>query len=81
MCSSSASHTRSALIAKEMMEMSNDVIKVDWLLCPICRNKTRTKLRQDTTLTNFPLFCPKCKKETLVNVRQLNTSIIKEPDA
>lgn len=58
-----------------------DEIKSKWLFCPICENKTRIKLRQDTTLTNFPLFCPKCKKETLVNVSQLNTSVIKEPGA
>ena len=52
-----------------------------WLLCPVCNNKTRIKLRADTLLENFPLFCPKCKKETLINVRELNLSIIKEPDA
>jgi len=54
---------------------------MDWLLCPICNNKTRTKVRQDTTLKNFPLFCHKCKNETLVDVEQFNISIIKEPDA
>jgi ribosomal protein L44E len=54
--------------------------KEEWLMCPTCKSKTRIKLREDTTLTNFPLFCPKCKQETLVNVQQLNTSII-EPDA
>ncbi|MDE7330921.1 MAG: cysteine-rich KTR domain-containing protein [Lachnospiraceae bacterium] len=27
------------------------------------------------------MFCPKCKQEMLINVRQLNLSIIKEPDA
>ena len=52
-----------------------------WLLCPVCNNKTRIKLRADILLENFPLFCPKCKQETLINVRQLNLSIIKEPDA
>ena len=52
-----------------------------WLLCPVCINKTRIKVRVDTVLENFPLFCPKCKQETLVSVEQLNTSIIKEPDA
>ena len=52
-----------------------------WLLCPICKNKTRVKVRDDTELINFPLFCPKCKQESLVNVKQLNISIIKEPDA
>ncbi len=29
----------------------------------------------------FPLFCPKCKQETLRNVRQMNMSVIREPDA
>ena len=52
-----------------------------WLLCPVCRNKTRIKVRTDTVLVNFPLFCPKCKQETLINVKQLNTTVIKEPDA
>jgi len=52
-----------------------------WLLCPICKSKTRVKVRDDTELTNFPLFCPKCKQESLVNVKQLNMSTIIEPDA
>lgn len=53
----------------------------EWALCPLCNNKTRIKLREDTELKNFPLFCPKCRQETLINVRQLNISVIKEPDA
>lgn len=56
-------------------------MKEEWLLCPICNNKTRLKVRLDTVLENFPLFCPKCKKETIINVRQLNICIIKEPGA
>ncbi|HJA51136.1 MAG TPA: cysteine-rich KTR domain-containing protein [Candidatus Fusicatenibacter intestinipullorum] len=52
-----------------------------WLLCPIYKNKTRIRLREDTVLEHFPLFCPKCKQETLINVKQLNISVIKEPDA
>lgn len=51
-----------------------------WLLCPVCGNKTRLKLREDTVLEKFPLFCPKCKQETLINVRQMNISVIREPD-
>lgn len=53
----------------------------EWVLCPICQNKTRTKIREDTVLQNFPLFCPKCKQETIVNIQKLNISVIKEPDA
>ena len=52
-----------------------------WVLCSICNNKTRTKLRKDTELKNFPLFCPKCKNETLINAKQFNITVIKEPDA
>lgn len=52
-----------------------------WLLCPICKNKTRIKLRTDTELKNFPLFCPKCKQETLINAKELHITVIKEPDA
>lgn len=55
--------------------------KTEWLLCPVCGNKTRDKIWADTELRNFPLFCPKCKQETLVNVKQLHISFIKEPDA
>lgn len=53
----------------------------EWILCPICRNKTRVKIRLDTELKNFPLFCPKCKRETLIKVKQLHISIIEKPDA
>ncbi len=52
-----------------------------WLLCPVCGNKTRLKLREDTVLEKFPLFCPKCKQETLINVPQMNMSVIREPEA
>lgn len=55
--------------------------KDEWVLCPICRSKTRIKIRPNTVLENFPLFCPKCKQETLISVKELHTSVIKEPDA
>ena len=54
---------------------------MEWVTCPVCERKTRIKIRPDTILENFPLFCPKCKKETLICVKQLNISVIKEPDA
>lgn len=55
--------------------------KDEWILCPICGNKTRVKIRDNTVLENFPLFCPKCKKETIINVKQMNISVSKETDA
>ena len=52
-----------------------------WVICPVCNNKTRTKIRNDTELINFPLFCPKCKHESLIKVKNLQVTVIKEPDA
>ena len=39
---------------------------IKWVLCPICGNKTRTMMQEDTELKNFPLYCPKCKQQTFV---------------
>ena len=43
----------------------------EWILCPVCKSKTRIKIRPDTVLKNFPLYCPKCKQEALINVKEL----------
>lgn len=56
-------------------------MKTEWILCPICGNKTRNKIRTDTVLINYPLFCPKCKQEMLISVKNMKLSVIKEPDA
>jgi len=53
----------------------------DWIMCPVCDNKTRLKIRKDTIIENFPLYCPKCKQETLIRIEQLNISVVREPDA
>ncbi|MBS6722951.1 MAG: cysteine-rich KTR domain-containing protein [Clostridiales bacterium] len=55
--------------------------EIQWVLCPICHNKTRLKIRRDTVLINFPLYCPKCKQETLITAHHMNITVIKEPDA
>lgn len=54
--------------------------KIKWILCPVCGNKTRDRIREDTELKNFPLYCPKCKQENLISVKQMNITIIKESD-
>lgn len=64
-----------------MIAVSRKANLSEWILCPICGNKTRLKIRADTELKNSPLFCPKCKQESLINAKQLNISLIKEPDA
>ena len=27
----------------------------EWIICPICGNKTRDRVREDTVLNNYPL--------------------------
>lgn len=61
--------------------MEGSLTKREWIICPICGSKTRSQIRGDTVLLNFPLYCPKCKQESLIEVKNLNISIIKEPDA
>ena len=48
-----------------MIEINNSS-HTTWLICPICKSKTRTKLRKDTVL---------------IEVKNLYIKIIKEPDA
>ena len=49
-----------------------------WVICPVCKSKTRVKLRQDTVLVNFPLFCPKCKQESVISAENMKISIVGE---
>ena len=56
-------------------------MKLEWIRCFICGSKTRDRIRSDTTMKNYPLYCPKCKQETLINVKELQVTVIKEPDA
>ena len=55
--------------------------QAEWVLCPICHNKTRIRVREDTELKNFLLYCPKCRNEVLINLKKKHISVIKEPDA
>ena len=54
--------------------------KAKWIHCPVCGNKTRDRIREDTVLKNYPLYCPKCKQETLIEVTDLQITVITEPD-
>lgn len=54
--------------------------KAKWIHCPVCRNNTRDRIREDTVLKNYPLYCPKCKQETLIEVNNLQITVITEPD-
>ena len=47
--------------------------RTEFIRCPICGNKTRDKVREDTIL--------KSKSECLIDVEQFHISVIKAPDA
>lgn len=49
--------------------------KQQWILCPVCGNKTRTMIQEDTEMRNFPRYCPKCKKETIINVHDIKITL------
>ena len=59
----------------------NRLNKNEWIRCPICGSKTRDRIREDTVLKNYPLYCPKCKQETLIEAKNLQITVITEPDA
>ncbi len=40
-------------------------------------NKTRTMIRENTELKNFPLYCPKCKQESLIDAKDLQVTVLK----
>ena len=44
--------------------------KGEFIRCPRCGQKTRTKVLPGTVLIEFPLFCPKCKRELVVSFRR-----------
>lgn len=52
--------------------------KTKWVFCPVCGNKTRLQIQEDTELKNFPLYCPKCKQENLIDAKKLHITIIKQ---
>lgn len=54
------------------------MIKTEWVCCPVCGNKTRLQIREDTELKNFLLYCPKCKQGSLIEAKNLQVTVIKE---
>ena len=33
--------------------------QTEWIHCPMCGNKTRVRIREDTVWKNYPLYCPR----------------------
>ena len=49
--------------------IEDDKEEKQWVLCPVCRAKTRLQLFRETELKAFPLFCPKCKCESIIDAK------------
>lgn len=49
----------------------------NWILCPVCENRTRLQIRTDTEQKNFSLYCPKCRQESLIDAKDLQVTVIK----
>ena len=64
----------------ELSEVRRLEMKTEWILCPICGNKTRDRIREDTVLKNYPLYCPKCKQETLIEAENLKITVIQKQE-
>lgn len=45
-----------------------------YILCPRCQKATKTKVRSDTYLKNFPLYCTWCKRESIITFMPEPTS-------
>ena len=39
-----------------MIDTVKPIAADQWILCPVCQNKTRLKIREDRVLENFPLY-------------------------
>lgn len=51
-----------------------------WILCPVCSNKTRDRIREDTVLKNYSHYGPKCKQETLIEAENLKVTVIQKQE-
>lgn len=54
------------------------MVKDGWVYCPICCNKTRTKIRKDTVAVRFPVFCPVCKNNFVMDFKEGKAFISEE---
>lgn len=55
--------------------------ETEWIRCPVCGNKTRDRIRKDTVLKNLSPLLSESKQETMIETRNLQVTVIKEPDA
>ena len=49
-----------------------------WIKCPVCGEKKRVKLMDDTEFNHFSLFCRKCRTECIINAKQFKIEVIEK---
>lgn len=52
------------------------MVSSEWVRCPVCGNKTRLQIREDTELKHFPLYCPKCRQENLIKAKNMQITVL-----
>lgn len=57
--------------------MMSQAIQTEWVYCPNCDGKTRTKIRPDTEAKKIPVFCPKCKQEFVMDIKDRKAELSK----
>lgn len=57
--------------------MMSQAIQTEWVYCPNCDGKTRTKIRPDTEAKRIPVFCPKCKQEFVMDIKDEKVELSK----
>lgn len=56
------------------------MMKQEWILCPVCGNKTCDRIWEDTVLRNYPFYCPKCRHESLIEAEKLRINVVMKSD-
>lgn len=47
-----------------------------WILCPMCGERTRVKIKETTVIKDFPLYCHRCKKEFSIEVQNFIVKVL-----
>ena len=47
-----------------------------WVRCPNCGNKTRSRINQNTTARNLPIFCPKCHSSANIDIDDRTMTVV-----
>ena len=55
-------------------------MNTQWILCPVCGNKTRDRIREDTVLKKISSLLPELQEETLIEAENLKITVIQKQE-